>query len=257
MFASIVAWHLNPHGFVLLGNCNPQCCVSSQVPLTTLGTGSCWDPIPDLVHLKAAEQTKCVLQGTFLEQNTLWSYSLSGSAIRKCPVLLKQTKIREKKKPTTKPPQTKPPIPPKKNQTTKQTQKKQNQKQTKNPTNNTTPKTKPKQQTHHSKCWKALDLALYIMGFQANPDPIAKGCLLREASAQTAVSICLTTSHMEGNCAYNVKSEYTFIISGSGLLSWVLDNLHEKLMYLICEASSVFWLLWKQLWSHFSILQFD
>lgn len=78
------------------------------------------------------------------------------------------------------------------------------------------------------------------MAFQANPDPIAKGWLLRKASAQTAMSICLAASYVGGNHADNIKSEHTFIISGSGLLSWVLDNLNEKLPYLICEASSVF-----------------
>lgn len=199
---------------------------------------------------------KMCLAGNFLGAEHFVKLQPQWFCNKKMPCSVKTNKNQGKKKThhqtttnkTTHPPKKKP---------NNQTNTKETKPKTKNPTNNTTPKNKPKQQTHHSKCWKALDLALYIMGFQANPDPIAKGCLLREASAQTAVSICLTTSHMEGNCAYNVKSEYTFIISGSGLLSWVLDNLHEKLMYLICEASSVFWLLWKQLWSHFSILQFD
>lgn len=56
------------------------------------------------------------------------------------------------------------------------------------------------------------------MGFEANPDPIAKGCLLRKASAQTAMSVCLTVSYVGGNCGDNIKSEYIFIISGRGLL---------------------------------------
>lgn len=89
-FASIAAWWLDSHGFVLLEGCNPQYFFSHQVPLAW-DAGGCQDLLCSM--LKTATWGKVILQGErFFEQNSSRSSKLSGSRTYRGPVLVWKTK---------------------------------------------------------------------------------------------------------------------------------------------------------------------